>query len=111
MQSVGRGSGATVSLCQSRPFVSFRHLGKVAAHDWGAATPLARAAFAYPRSGSMYPTIFRFVPAAVGAEASIPAAAASASELRFSERGRVTSGSGWYACTLCTAGSRCDTYR
>ena len=25
MQSVGRGSGATVSLCQSRPFVNFQH--------------------------------------------------------------------------------------
>ena len=27
MQSVGRGSGATVSLCQSRPCVSFQHSG------------------------------------------------------------------------------------
>ena len=29
MQSVGRGSAATVSLCQSRPSVSFPHLGSV----------------------------------------------------------------------------------
>ena len=29
MRSVGRGSGATVSLCQSRPFVSFQHSGTV----------------------------------------------------------------------------------
>ena len=72
-----------------------KEASKVAGHDWGAATPLARAAFAYPRSGSMYPTIFRFAPAAEGAQASIPAVAASASELRFSERGRVISGSGW----------------
>ena len=27
MQSVGRGSGATVILCQSRPVVSFQHSG------------------------------------------------------------------------------------
>ena len=27
MQSVGRGAGATVSLCQSGPFVSFQHSG------------------------------------------------------------------------------------
>ena len=39
----------------------------------------------------MCPTIFRFVPAAEGAEAVIPAAvAASAAELRFSERGTLS---------------------
>ena len=43
-----------------------KEASKLAGRDWGAATPLARAPFAYPRSGSMYPTIFRFVPAAEG---------------------------------------------
>ena len=38
-----------------------KEASKLQAHHWGAATPLACAAFAYPRSGSMYPTIFRFV--------------------------------------------------
>jgi hypothetical protein len=36
---------------------------RVRDHDWGAATALSRAGYAYPRSGEMYPTIFRFLPA------------------------------------------------
>ena len=35
MRSVGRGSGATASLCQSRSFVSFQHSGwSGSAHEW-----------------------------------------------------------------------------
>ena len=92
MQAAGGGAAGGRALYQVD---LMKEASKVAAHDWGAATPLARAPFAYPRSGSMYPTIFRFVPAAEGAEACILAVAASASELRFSERGRVISSSGW----------------
>ena len=44
----------------------------------------------------MYPTIFRFKPAPVEAEVP-PNPPASASELRYSERGHVIAGSGWFA--------------
>ena len=72
-------------------------------HDWGDAAPLADAPFAYPRSGTMYPTIFRFVPASgEGAggekEPEVPEVApSSASDLIVSERGNVLAGSGWFA--------------
>ena len=71
-----------------------KEANKLLDHDWGPVTPLARAAFAYPRSGSMYPTIFRFVPAAENVV--IPAAVNSASELSVSERGSLIAGSGWF---------------
>ena len=71
---------------------------KLKGHCWGAATALVDAPFAYPRSGRMYPTIFRFLPAPEGAASEgIPPPACAASDLRYSERGNVTAGSGWFA--------------
>ena len=72
-----------------------KEASKLHGHDWGDAEPLARASFAYPRSGGMYPTIFRFVPAGEGVD--VPAAAAAASELHVSARGHLLAGSGWFA--------------
>ena len=73
-----------------------KEASKLQGHAWGAAAPLACANFAYPRSGSMYPTIFRFLPAPEGAEvpATVPT---SASDVTVSERGRLLAGSGWFA--------------
>lgn len=76
-----------------------KEASKLQGFDWGAAAPLARAPFAYPRSGGMYPTIFRFVPLEVddhAREQMVPPAAASASELRVSGRGNTLAGSGWF---------------
>ena len=72
-----------------------KEASKIKGRDWGAAAPLSRAPFAYPRSGGMYPTIFRFFP--VDASVDIPPAAASASDLKRSERGNILAGSGWFA--------------
>lgn len=72
-----------------------KEASKLRTHEWGKAAPLARAPFAYPRSGGMYPTIFRFL-TAEGAD--VPAAAAaSASDLQVSARGNICAGSGWLA--------------
>ena len=63
--------------------------------DWGSASPLARADFAYPRSGGMRPTIFRFLPAD---DANVPpTAAAVAADVQWSARNHPTAGSGWYS--------------
>ena len=74
-----------------------KEASKLNGFNWGIAEPLKCASFAYPRSGIMYPTIFRFVPLADATSVEIPPAAASASELRVSERGNVLAGSGWFA--------------
>ena len=34
---------------------------RLQSYEWGAAEPLSRAKYAYPRSGEMYPTIYRFL--------------------------------------------------
>ena len=53
--------------------------GKVQNQDWGAATLLSGADYAYPRSGSMYPTIYRFLQVDA---AKMPTAASSSTEAR-----------------------------
>ena len=66
---------------------------RLRAHDWGTAGPLAAAAYAYPCSGGMLPTVYRFLEAKDGVH--VPDAATAAAELAWSFGGDPTSGSGW----------------
>lgn len=52
-----RGGGADVFALDFTKAAS-----KLKGYDWGAAAPLSCAGYAYPRSGEMYPTIYRFLP-------------------------------------------------
>ena len=69
------------------------HRIRLRAHDWGTATPLAAAAYAYPCSGGMRPTVYRFLEAKDGVQ--VPDAATAAADLAWSFGGDPTSGSGW----------------
>ena len=62
-------------------------------HDWGASMPLAAAHHAYPRSGHMYPTTFRFLP--YQTDVTVPQPAAAPSEVLRSSAGSPCTGSGW----------------
>ena len=87
-----------------------KEASKLKAHDWGAATPLAKAAFAYPRSGGMYPTIFRFIPVDRDRTEIPDEAPKCASDVTVSERGNVIAGSGWFELRdgLTVADALCD---
>lgn len=69
------------------------HRIRLRTHDWGTAAPLAAAAYAYPCSGSMRPTVYRFLEAKEGVH--VPDAATVAADVSWSFGGDPTSGSGW----------------
>ena len=90
---------------------------RVRGHDWGAATALSRAGYAYPRSGEMYPTIFRFLRAD---EADVPEFLLAAPEARDhwcsppESCGHATrdvvAGSGWFALEGATVRTAYSTF-